>query len=85
MSETPKIHFHHVRDKTCPNGGKTLALELNSEGLVTAYAVAWCHEKDNFCKRTGRVKSAGRLKSRRYRRELTTPLSLADVLKATTW
>jgi len=47
-------------------GGATIAYEVQKDGSVI-YAVARCHTNDNFNKAQGRVKSAGRLCSPRYR------------------
>jgi hypothetical protein len=57
--------FIHIRtNRNNVKGGKTVAYE-EADGVVV-YAVAKCHERDNFCRRTGRVKAEGRLKSARY-------------------
>lgn len=64
-----KIVFHHIRkDKNQPRGqAVTVAMEVNEQKEVVGWATAKCHPKDNFCKHTGRVKSAGRLNSLRHR------------------
>ena len=47
-------------------GGLTLAYrELNNNQIE--FSIAKCHERDNFCKAQGRVKSAGRLCSEKHR------------------
>lgn len=51
---------------TAGKGGITIAYERIDENTI-AFAVARCHERDNFCKMQGRVKSAGRLKSNKHR------------------
>lgn len=63
-----KVVFHHIRNKNQPRGNAvTLAMEVNEQNQVVAWAEAKCHPKDNFCKHTGRVKAAGRLQSPKYR------------------
>ncbi len=62
-----KILYHHIRNKNQPRGrAVTLAMAVNENNEVTAWAAATCHPKDNFCKQTGRVKAAGRLNSPRH-------------------
>ena len=66
-----KIKFFHRRNHTLDGnttvkGGTTTAYVVDENNLVIGYAQAQCHEKDNFCKHTGRVKAEGRLKSPRY-------------------
>ena len=68
--ENGKVMFKHVRyknpDGTISNmGGMTLAYTFLQGGYVK-FAVAVCHPKDNFEKRIGRVKSAGRLRSTKH-------------------
>lgn len=65
-----EVMFKHARGKnpdgTISNmGGMTLAYTFLQEGYVR-FAVAVCHPNDNFEKRIGRVKSAGRLRSAKY-------------------
>lgn len=55
------IKFFHVGNHT------TYACELNEQRQVVAFATAKVHPKDQFCRRTGRVKAEGRLHSGRYR------------------
>lgn len=63
-----KIFHYHVRNKeNMTKGGVTFAFEVTDTDMVKAYAQAKCHIKDNFCKRTGRIKSEGRLKSMSHR------------------
>lgn len=51
---------HGVTD---PRGGITVAFDLDEDtGLVVSQA-AFCNNKDNYNKRLGRVKAAGRLSS----------------------
>lgn len=63
-----------VQDVVSSRGGITIAYELVTEenGESTyAFALARCHEKDNYDRRAGRAKSGGRLNSPRYRRTVT--------------
>lgn len=65
--ESGKIMFKHARGKnpdgTISNmGGMTLAYTFLQGGYVK-FAFAVCHPNDNFEKRIGRVKAAGRLRS----------------------
>lgn len=64
--------FIHLRS-TQGNGAVTIAYTVLSEvghheiaRTRVFYALAKCSPRDNFCRRTGRVKSAGRLNSPRY-------------------
>jgi hypothetical protein len=80
-----RVLFQHIRDKAKPNGGVTIAIEvtdINNEPHATAWAVSRCHEKDNFCKRTGRVKSEGRLRSQHYRHPTIHPAPLKPFMEA---
>lgn len=60
--------FIHVRryegDSISSKGGRTIAYytPLLKDSFI--YAVAKCHEQDNFNKKVGRNKAAGRLKSK---------------------
>lgn len=66
------IKFAHIRTLnkvghlSSPHGGTTYAYELDNDNNVIGYAIAKCHEKDNFCKRVGRIKAEGRMKSKKY-------------------
>lgn len=65
-----EVMFKHARGKnpdgTISNmGGITLAYTFFQGGYVK-FAVAVCHPNDNFEKRIGRVKSAGRLRSAKH-------------------
>jgi len=54
--------FVHLRS-TSGKGATTIAYSLDVEQQVCYFALARCNPMDNFCRRTGRVKSAGRLNS----------------------
>ena len=74
MNTIKVFHVRPVRtdnNQIATKGGKTIAIEVDENDTVLAYAEAKCHIKDNFCKRTGRVKAEGRLKSPRFRHEIT--------------
>lgn len=60
--------LHHGQPET--KGGMTIAYE-NMGDNTYQYAISFCHPKDNFCKRTGRVKAAGRMQSQRHVRYLS--------------
>lgn len=80
-----KLAFRHVRvvkgdNKLCATGGFTIAAEFVGKDQIAAYAVAWCHNKDNYNKRVGRMKAGGRLKSPRFRVEFDVPKSLDEVI-----
>lgn len=74
VGKIPKVRFIHLR-KHSPNngiilsyGGCTIAYELVEPGVeynLYRYALAFCNDIDNYCKHTGRAKSAGRLNSPR--------------------
>lgn len=75
------VKYHHVRyfteeaqqapDKSllthviACKGGMTIAYVI--DGTDIFYATATCHENDNFNKRIGRAKAAGRLQSANWR------------------
>lgn len=63
--------FAHIRNynedgSIACTGGMTIAFDDLGDGQFT-YAIARCHVNDNFNKHLGRVKAAGRLKSRHHR------------------
>ncbi len=76
-----RIEYHHARFGKHPRGGMTTAMEVNEQGQVVAFAHAMCHEKDNFCKHTGRMKAAGRLKSPKLRFAPESPLDKNILIK----
>jgi hypothetical protein len=66
---TAKINFAHFRrvnpdDTINCRGGMTVAF-IEEDGYFK-YAMAHCHEKDNYNKSQGRAKASGRLNSQRY-------------------
>lgn len=61
------VQFIHLRDKSIPNGGITIAMDMADRESVRAYAIARCNDKDNYNKHVGRAKSGGRLLSQRER------------------
>ena len=76
------IKFIHLRNvdldnNILPYGGVTLAYEVSKE--VITYSAAKCNVKDNFCKRIGRAKAEGRLKSLHHR--VTLPFKLSYTKK----
>lgn len=63
-----------IQEVISSRGGITIAYELVSEEngeLIYAFALARCHENDNYDRRAGRAKAGGRLNSPRYRRTVT--------------
>lgn len=62
------IRFTHIRAVIDPalgplaKGGATVAWKYDDENKRIVYSTALCSAKDNFCRRTGRAVSAGRLK-----------------------
>jgi hypothetical protein len=58
-----KIYFRHIHNKQSPRGGITLAA-IQVSPAVCLVAASFCHKNDNYNKATGRVKAAGRLKSK---------------------
>ena len=88
--------FIHIREHTVahlddkgnaslelsPNGGGTIAFYFDPEKNVVKYAASFCNPKDNFNKKLGRIKAAGRLKSPNYVKELpcTEDALLKDVI-----
>lgn len=80
-----KVAYRHIRateenGTLCPHSGFTIAAEFSGKDQIMAYAVAWCHSKDNYNKHVGRMKAGGRLKSARFRVEFDTPKSLDQVI-----
>jgi len=68
------IRFAHIRiiapdGHIDSKGGLTIAYE--QQGNTINYAIARCHERDNFVKSQGRVKAAGRLLSDKHRQSTT--------------
>ena len=66
-----KVKFLHIRKydndgQMRSHGGRTVAYQVDTQGIVWGYAEAKCHDNDNFVKEQGRVKAAGRLFSERY-------------------
>lgn len=60
--------FVHLRTKG-NRGGVTIAYSVDEEAKVVYYALARCNPSDNFCRRIGRVKAAGRLLSPKWVKE----------------
>lgn len=54
----------HIRDKSVPHGGITVAYEKVENTII--FSMAICHEKDNYHKHLGRCKAAGRMQSKRF-------------------
>jgi hypothetical protein len=63
----PVSHDSEISDGVEVKGGLTIAYEEDEDHKVVTFAIARCHERDNFCRRTGRVKAEGRLKSKSAR------------------
>lgn len=57
--------FMHLRS-TQGRGGVTIAFNMDTVTQTAFYAIARCNPKDNFCRRTGRVKAGGRLLSPKW-------------------
>lgn len=68
--ENGEVMFRHFRNKNQDGsisnlGGATVAFEKIDEKTLKV-AMAFCHPQENFIKKEGRVKSAGRLNSKNY-------------------
>lgn len=67
-----RTKFMHIRRREfnsnaiSPRGGVTVAYIIDDNYRVIGYALAKCHEKDNYVKALGRAKAAGRLNSERH-------------------
>jgi hypothetical protein len=66
-----RAYDEQLRTKTNPLGvdsrtGATIAYTEPAEGKPIAWAAAFCHPRDNYNKRIGRIKAMGRLKSAEY-------------------
>ena len=65
--EIGKVFFRHIRningDGTVSNrGGATIAFREIEPGVIKM-AMALCSNRDNFCRKTGRIISGGRMNS----------------------
>lgn len=80
MSNRP--YFVHIRPDNVhinPKGGVTVAIQ-GDEDHGFQFAAAKCHHNDNFVKRVGRDKAAGRLNSGEYR--VTMPDDISTLRQA---
>lgn len=71
MNQTP-VKFIHLREVDIYRGGAIdnrggATVAYTEQGTAFEFAVARCSWQDNFNKRLGRTKAAGRLTSPRYR------------------
>lgn len=59
-------HVRSIKDGKIQNlGGCTIAYEvIDANTMIIAMAI--CHPEDNFCKKLGRDKAGGRLKSKDF-------------------
>lgn len=64
------IKYFHFRPRNGLNqvlpGGFTVAYRFNDAYGHYEYAMSRCSPEDNFCRKIGRVKAEGRLRSPRY-------------------
>lgn len=79
-----KIHYLHLRNKQIPTGGITVAMRVNDSDQVEAFAMAKCHERDNYNRRIGRAKSGGRLNSSKQRFDCVPPKTKDEVVEMVT-
>jgi hypothetical protein len=72
------FHFRNKDEEGSPRtrGGFTVAYEFD-EGTdsVTRWALTRCSDKENFCRKTGRTVSEGRLRSPKQSFRLASPVS----------
>lgn len=79
------MHFRNIEETgngsiVDSRGGATVAYVQGEDGI--SFAVAYCHPNDNYNKRLGRAKAAGRLLSERYSRQFKGDLfSFAEVIE----
>lgn len=67
MSKVFYIHRRFAKDGGIDNlGGNTIAYRVNDSGYVE-FGIAFCSPHDNYNKKFGRNKAAGRLNSDKYR------------------
>lgn len=61
------LHYRSFdgKGKVESRSGATIAYVTNEDGTIS-WAAAFCHPRDNYCKRMGRVKASGHLKSPAY-------------------
>lgn len=76
--------FAHIRLRNSDGsiackGGITIAFEDLGDPDFFSYALAFCHEQDNYNKKIGRAKAAGRLLSPRWRM-VTNAASTSDLI-----
>ena len=83
-----QVVYHHIRHPDAPTRGLTIAAECEITGekrnttiTVHSFATALCGPKDMFCRKTGRIKAAGRLKSDTYRAECAPPILFRDLIE----
>ncbi len=70
------VHFMHIRNSENPvKGGKTIAYTLVDNNRAVLFNVACCCPNDNFCRRTGRLISEGRLLKAKDNRLLVLPFA----------
>lgn len=69
MSEVKFIHLRNFNadGSVATRGGITIAYreERDDNGPVARYAAAYCSERDNYCRSTGRAIAQGRLDSKK--------------------
>lgn len=88
----PKIvflHYRNLKDIPAADGGVQTAIDSNSGATVAltqlpdgvlVMATAYCHEKDNYNKHTGRAKAGGRLLSEAYRETINTVTTVGEAI-----
>ena len=69
MNTRQKLRHLRIRDKNgvvSNRGGATVAGIIDENGKLINFAVAYCHNKDNFNRAVGKIKATGRLHSDCY-------------------
>lgn len=64
MDNVQVRHFHYGKDRSVNEGVVTVAYD-DKRNFVHC-GIAWCSPKDNFCKKKGRDKAIGRLRSQKH-------------------
>jgi hypothetical protein len=69
MNTKLKLRHIRVKDKDgniLSKGGATISGLVDENNKVVKHAVAWCHQRDNFNRHTGKVKATNRMYSENH-------------------
>jgi hypothetical protein len=66
MKTRQKLRHIRAKDRDgniLSKGGATISAMVDENDIVVEFAVAYCHSRDNFNRRTGKVKANGRMQA----------------------